>query len=132
MELKIASIAFLIGAALGLRFDILTLVPAIGLALVGIVAAGIGNGDPIGSVVVTMVLVASALQIGYLAGSAMRFVMAPSRVPADASPTFAYGGHQHSFSMFKNLDVQNQMEVVGSDGEQWAWSIRRKPPSASS
>jgi hypothetical protein len=118
MALTIAGIPILIGAALGLRVNVLILIATIGVALLGSAAIGIAFGDGIGSVVVTMVLVACALQIGYLAGSVARFVMAPSRVSNAAAPRpLAYAEGQHSFSMFKSLDVQDHMEVVGSDGE---------------
>jgi hypothetical protein len=69
MALTIAGIPILIGAALGLRFNILSVILTIGVALLGSAAIGIAFGHGIGSVVVTMVLVASALQIGYLAGA---------------------------------------------------------------
>jgi hypothetical protein len=118
MMLTSVGTAILIGTALGVRFNVFILFPAIGLALLGALVAAIGHVDRIGSVVVTMVLVTSALQIGYLAGSVARFVMAPSRDSNAAAPRpLAYAEGQHSFSMFKSLDVQDHMEVVGSDGE---------------
>jgi hypothetical protein len=111
-------IGFLIGAALALRFNVLILVPAIGLALIGTTAVGIAHGDPMGSVVLTMVLIGTTLQVGYLAGIVARAVVTSIDVSnADVPRSFANGGDQHSFSMFKSLDVQDHMEVVGSDGE---------------
>jgi hypothetical protein len=111
-------IGFLVGGALALRFNVLILIPAIGLALLGTAAVGIAQGDRIGSVLLAMVFVGSALQIGYLAGIVTRAVLASIRVPnAEVPQNFAYVGGQHSFSMFKSLDVQDHMEVVGSDGE---------------
>jgi hypothetical protein len=73
-------ICFLIGAALGMRFKILIVIPVIGLALLGTAAVGIANGSPIGSTMLIMVLVATTLQLGYLAG----VVIAQSRQPAPA------------------------------------------------
>ena len=109
-------IGFLIGAALALRFNVLILVPAIGLALIGTTAVGIAHGSPMGSVVLTMVLIGTTLQVGYLAGIVARAVVASiAALNADAPRTYA--GGQRSFSMFKSLDVQDHMEVVGSDGE---------------
>jgi hypothetical protein len=111
-------VGFLIGAALALRFNVLILVLAIGLALIGSTAVGIAHGSPMGSVVLTMVVIGTTLQVGYLAGIVARAVVASIAVPnADAPRTFAYAGGQRSFSMFKSLDVQDHMEVVGSDGE---------------
>jgi hypothetical protein len=116
MTLTIAGIAILIGAALGVRFNVFILFPAIGLALLATLVAAIGHGDRIGSVVVTMALAASALQIGYLAGSATSAALALIRVPnAEAPRPVAYVDDLHSFSIFKTLE--DHMEVVGSDGE---------------
>jgi hypothetical protein len=111
-------IGFLIGAALGVRFNILILFPAIGLALLGTAAVGIAHGDPIGSVVLTMVLIGTTLQLGYLVGVVSRPVLVSiGMLKADMPRKFAHVGGQQSFSMFKSLDVQDHMEVVGSDGE---------------
>ena len=111
-------LSFLIGATVGLRFNFLTLAAVIGLALLGTAAVGIAHGDRIGSVVLTTVLVASAVQIGYFATIVTRAAFASVRIPnAEAPRPLAYAGDQHSFSMFKSLDVQDHMEVVGSDDE---------------
>jgi hypothetical protein len=110
--------AILTGVVLGLRFNVLILVPAIGLALFGTAAVGIAHGDRIGSVVLTTVLVASAVQIGYFATIVTRAAFASVRIPNVEVPrALAYESGQHSFSMFKSLDVQDHMEVVGSDDE---------------
>jgi hypothetical protein len=114
-------IGFLIGAALAMRFNVFILFPAIGLALLGTAAVGLAGGDRIGSVVLTMVLIGTTLQVGYVAGSVTHALFASIRLPnADVARNPAYVGGQHifnSFSMFKSLDVQDHMEVVGSDGE---------------
>src|ERR1700676_381032 len=111
-------IGFLFGAALALSFNVLILFPAIGLALLGATAVGIAHGDPMGSVVLTMVLIGTTLQFGYLAGTVARAVVASIGASnADMPRSFAYEGPRHNFSMFKSLDVQDRMEVVGSDGE---------------
>jgi hypothetical protein len=117
MMLSSAGIALLIGAALSLRFRVFILFPAIGLALLGVAAVGIGRGERLGSVVLTMAFLGFALQIGYLAGIVTRAVWAAIRAPnADAPGNFAYLGRLRSFSMFKSIDVQDHMEVAGSDG----------------
>jgi hypothetical protein len=74
-------IGFLIGAALALRFNVLILFPSIGLALLGTTAVGIAHGDPMGSVVLTMALIGTTLQVGYLAGILARAVVASVGVP---------------------------------------------------
>jgi hypothetical protein len=86
--MTLAIIGFLIGAALGTRFKVLIVIPAIGLALLGTAGVGIVHGDPIGSVGLTMVLIATTLQLGYLAGVVLRAVLvsvgmsnAPGTVP---------------------------------------------------
>jgi hypothetical protein len=110
-------ICFLIGAALGMRFKVLIVIPVIGLALLGTAAVGIAHGDPIGSVVLTMVLIATTLQLGYLAGVVSRHVLVSIGMPnADMPRKLALVGDLQSFSIFKSLDIQDHMEVVGSDG----------------
>jgi hypothetical protein len=66
--------------ALGLRFNVLILIPAVGLALLGTAAVGIAHGDRTGSVVLTTVLIGATLQVGYLAGIVARAVWASIRV----------------------------------------------------
>jgi hypothetical protein len=80
MALTILGIVFLIGATLSLRFKFLILLPAIGL-LVGTAAVGIANGDRVGAVVLTIVLTAAALQIGYAFGLVTRAVIASLGAP---------------------------------------------------
>jgi hypothetical protein len=109
---------FLLGCVLGLRFKVLVLVPAVTLAMLGATVVGIAHGDPIGSVVLTMVLIGTTLQLGYLVGVVSRPVLVSiGMLKADMPRKFAHVGGQQSFSMFKSLDVQDHMEVVGSDGE---------------
>ena len=108
----------MIGIVLGLRFNVFVLFPAISVALLGTAAVGIGRGERLGFVVLTIVFVGSALQIGYLVGVIARAVWASHRVlNANAPRKLARVGGRHHFSMFKSLDVQDHMEVVGSDGK---------------
>jgi hypothetical protein len=79
--MTLAIIGFLIGAALGARFKVLIDIPAIGLALLGTAGVGIVHGDPIGSVGLTMVLIATTLQLGYLAGVVLRAVLVSVACP---------------------------------------------------
>jgi hypothetical protein len=73
--MTLALIGFLIGAALGMRFKVLIVIPAIGLALLGTAGVGIARGDSIGSVGLRMVLIATTLQLGYVAGVVLRAVL---------------------------------------------------------
>jgi hypothetical protein len=108
----------MIGIVLGLRFNVFVLFPALGLALLGTAAVGIGRGERLGSMILTIVFVGSALQIGYLVGVVTRAVWASHEVlNANVPRKLAHVGGQHHFSMFKSLDVQEHMEVVGSDGK---------------
>jgi hypothetical protein len=120
-----------IGIVLGLRFfNMFVLFRALGLALLGTAAVGIGSGERLGSVILTFVFVGFALQIGYLVGVVTRAVWASHHVlNANVPREFAQFGGQHHFSMFKSLDVQEHMEVVGSDGELSARSTTGKVPT---
>jgi hypothetical protein len=72
-------ISLLIGMVLGQRFKVLVLVPAIGLALIVTTVAGIARADSVWLIVVMTVAVTSSLQIGYLAGTGIRHLMAAAR-----------------------------------------------------
>jgi hypothetical protein len=87
-------ISALIGAALGLRFNVFALFPTIVLAAIGTTAIEVARGNQLGSVALAIVFVTIALQIGYLAGSIIHA---------------ALGRHMA-------LGIQERMEVVGSDG----------------
>jgi hypothetical protein len=77
--LILAIISFLIGVALGLRFKVLILVPAIGLALAMVAVHGIVVEDGVWRLVGTMVVVATFIQLGYLGGSVLHSVIGASR-----------------------------------------------------
>jgi hypothetical protein len=68
----------LIGLVLGLRFKVLILVPALGLAL-AIVAVNGNVEDSVWPLVGRMVEAAIFLQLGYVGGSILHFVIAASR-----------------------------------------------------
>jgi hypothetical protein len=63
---------FLVGCALGLRFKVLVLVPAVTLAMLAATVVGIARGDQFWSVVVAVILFGTAVQFGYLAGIVTR------------------------------------------------------------
>lgn len=80
-----------IGAILGLRFKVFVLVPAIVLSSVASCTIGIAHGNSLWSILLVVFFVATALQIGYFAGTAILFGVArvrarklPSRVIAVA------------------------------------------------
>jgi hypothetical protein len=68
MALALAIISVFVGIALGLRFKVLVLVPAIASAIIFIVITGLARGDGFGSIVLATVIVGVALQLGYLIG----------------------------------------------------------------
>jgi hypothetical protein len=77
--LILAMISFLAGAVLGLRFKVLVLVPAIGLASAVVAVDGIGLQDGVWRVAGMIVVVATFLQLGYLGGSILQFVICAMR-----------------------------------------------------
>jgi hypothetical protein len=76
----LAILGFLCGMVLGFRFKVLILVPttAFGWALAAMTGALGGNSWT--SIALTMVLVALALQAGYVSGIAVRRLMAAVRM----------------------------------------------------
>jgi hypothetical protein len=68
MALALTIIGCVVGIALGLRFNVLVLVPAIALAVIFALTVGLARGDRFGSIVLAMVIVGSAIQLGYLVG----------------------------------------------------------------
>jgi hypothetical protein len=67
--LNLSTISTLLGAAFGLRFGALILLPVMALEL-GIVAInGIAIGEGVWQLLIAMSLVATSVQLGYLGGS---------------------------------------------------------------
>lgn len=64
---------FCLGAALGMRFKVLILIPAIGLAFIATLAEGIARGDSAFTIVIAAVVASSCLQIGYLGSILTRY-----------------------------------------------------------
>jgi hypothetical protein len=71
MALQLAIIGVLAGIALGLRFRVFVLVPAIALAMIFAVIAGVAHGDGWGTIVLAMAILGTAVQFGYLTGIAI-------------------------------------------------------------
>jgi hypothetical protein len=68
MALALAIIGVVVGITLGLRFKVLILAPAIGVAEIFALIVGITRGGSFGSIVLAMVIVGTGIQLGYLAG----------------------------------------------------------------
>jgi hypothetical protein len=76
--------AILTGAMLGLRFKVLILVPATVIGSAATLGAGMTHSNSLWSILLAIVLVISALQMGYLGGAVIRFVSAGARVRKDS------------------------------------------------
>jgi len=63
-----------IGALLGLRFNVVILIPASFLALFVTATTGIARGDGLWSTAATMAVALAALQVGYVVGGALPIV----------------------------------------------------------
>lgn len=59
----------LIGFALGLRFKVLVLLPAMGLVWMAYLAVGLIRSDGVSMILVAGMLAAICLQVGYLVGA---------------------------------------------------------------
>jgi len=66
-------LAILIGGVLGMRFKVLILVPAIGLALITTLVVGAAHGDRASSILIGAVSASICLQIGYIFGLLTRY-----------------------------------------------------------
>jgi hypothetical protein len=87
MAISVVVISFVAGIALGQWFRVLILVPVMGLALVGTIAAGIARADDVWLIALVAIAVVTALQIGYLVGSWLRSFIVGARLarPSPAS-----------------------------------------------
>src|ERR1700719_1543215 len=72
MALELAIISVLAGVTLGLRYKVLILVPAVTIAMLFAIIIGVAHADRFWSIVLAMVILGTAVQIGYLAGIVMR------------------------------------------------------------
>jgi hypothetical protein len=81
--------AVLIGAALGQRFKVLILVPVIVIGSAAILGFGVAQNSNLWSILLVMVLTITALQMGYLGGAVIHFVVAGARVGRDSPGTIA-------------------------------------------
>jgi hypothetical protein len=77
MDMMFLAAATLVGAALGLRLNPLALVPAIAIAATLMAAAGLVCGDPLSKIVLSAIVAAVVLQLGYFAGAVGKFLLLP-------------------------------------------------------
>jgi len=72
MTFELAIISVLAGIALGLRFKVLILVPAVILAMIFAIIIGVARADTFWSIVLAMAILGAAVQFGYMAGIMLR------------------------------------------------------------
>ena len=84
MALEIVIIHVLAGAALGLRFKVMILVPTLTLTMLFAAMVGVTRGDKFWFIAVAMILLGTAIQIGYLAGILIRAKIASVRAQRTA------------------------------------------------
>jgi hypothetical protein len=87
----------LLGAVLGLRFTLFALVPVMFGALVLVVANAIVSGVGFVQLTFTMIMIALAIQFGYVVGNVMRMIVAP------------VGGRNH-----RKASMPHSVEMPGS------------------
>jgi hypothetical protein len=63
----IACLGLLLGALLALRWNVLVLVPAIGIALPLVASVGIARGESAGSLALDMLVTITCIEAGYIA-----------------------------------------------------------------
>ena len=90
MTLELALSAFLAGVALGLRYKVVILIPAIVLVMLFAMIVGIARGDRFLSLILAVAIPGAAIQIGYLAGAHIRAVVDDYLIKAFAPKPQAY------------------------------------------
>ena len=69
----------LVGAIIGLRFQVYVLVPVIVAAILCAAVIAVAQGDHVWAIIFTALPSAVSLQVGYLCGSFARFILADLR-----------------------------------------------------
>ena len=85
----LAILLFLVGMALGQRFTVFVLAPAIPLAVVIAVGTGIARGQTPGMTTLLTVAAVACLQIGYLLGLGARQLTAAGRASQEPPGSFS-------------------------------------------
>ena len=85
----LAIFMFLVGMALGQRFTVFVLAPAIPVTVVIAVGIGIARGQTPGMITLVTVAAVACLQIGYLLGLGVRQLTAAGRASRQPSGSFA-------------------------------------------
>ncbi len=72
MVIELAVISVAAGIALGLRYKVMILIPAVVLVMLFAMMVGIARGDRFLSLILAMAIPGAAIQLGYLAGAQIR------------------------------------------------------------
>jgi hypothetical protein len=75
----LSTISAIVGVALGLRFKLLILVPAIGFVAAIIGAGGVASGESPWHLALAIAAAAISVQVGYLGGTLVRHVFDATR-----------------------------------------------------
>jgi hypothetical protein len=75
MTLELAIVSMLAGIALGLRYKVFILVPAVSFTIMFAVMSGIAHGDRLWSILFAMAILGTTVQFGYVAGIMIRAAM---------------------------------------------------------
>jgi hypothetical protein len=94
----LAILSFLAGAVLGMRFRVMVLIPAITCALATAIAIGAFRQQTVGSVALVAAATVTCLQIGYMAGIAIRHFLAATRTAGRRNAPLAHSQvlHRHA------------------------------------
>jgi hypothetical protein len=84
--LILATICFLLGALLALRFTVWIFVPVISLGLVLALGVGLAHNHGFGTIGLAMTLIALGLQFGYLAVIGADYLLTRRPRQADVTP----------------------------------------------
>jgi hypothetical protein len=88
--MTLAMVSLLVGMVLGQRFKVLVLMPTIAIALVFAIGAGMAHADTVWWIVLMAAAAATSLQIGYLIGIGIRYVLVAAQ--AGRSPVTSLTG----------------------------------------
>jgi len=75
VAIQLAVISVLAGIALGLRYRVVILVPAVASIVIFAIVIGVARGDDLWSITLAIVAAATAVQVGYLVGIAIRAIV---------------------------------------------------------
>jgi hypothetical protein len=86
MSLELTIISALAGIAIGLRYKVIILVPAVALVMTFAMMVGFACGDHFWPIFSTITLSGTAIQLGYLAGISIRGRITALDLDAQAAP----------------------------------------------